>query len=60
MVKTIRITLNDSQHAELGVIKGKRTWYNVLLRGIESIENWSTEPEWAQALMNKIDERGKL
>ena len=60
MVKTIRISLDNHEHKRLEKVKGERTWEDVLLRGIESIENWSTNQAWAQALMNKIEESGEL
>lgn len=56
MVKTIRISLDDSEHGKLEGVKGKKTWYDVLLRGIESIENWPSDVTWAQTLMGKLDE----
>ena len=56
MVKTIRISLDDTEHEKLDRIKGKRTWYDVLIRGIESIENWPREPEWQTATLDRYEE----
>jgi len=38
MVKNIRIALDDIEHEKLERIKGKRTWEEVLLRGIKAID----------------------
>ena len=60
MVKTLRIVLEDSEHAKFDAIKGDKTWYAVLMRGIESIEYFSTDLEWSKSLMNRIDETDGL
>lgn len=56
MVKTIRIVLGDSEHVEFGAIKGERTWYDVMIRGISSIENFPDESSWSRIILNKVDD----
>jgi len=38
LVKTVRIGLEDIEHEEFRIIKGSRTWYDVLLKGIKKME----------------------
>jgi len=56
LVKTIRIVLNDAEHAEFKAIKEKRTWYGVLVRGVSSIENFSSDEAWCKAVLDGIDD----
>lgn len=56
MIKTVRIGLVKSEHTEFKAIKGKRTWYAILVRGISSIENFPDETSWSRAILNKIDD----
>lgn len=56
MIKTIRIGLEKSEHAEFEAIKGERTWYAVMVRGISSIENFPDEISWTRAILNKVDD----
>lgn len=37
MPKTIRITLEDSEHEEWSGVKGEKTWYDVLKKGVELV-----------------------
>jgi len=43
MVKTIRIPLDDLEHEQLEKVKGKRTWYDVVLKGIKALEEEETQ-----------------
>ena len=38
MVKVIRINLDDIEHEKFEKVKGEKTWYDVLLKGIYAIE----------------------
>ena len=54
MVKTVRVHLSDTIHEEWSKIKGSYTWEQVLIRGIEVIENFS-DGKWKQALMETAE-----
>lgn len=54
MVKAIRVYLAEDSHQEWSQIKGDYTWYQVLARGIETMENFS-DTEWTKILMDNID-----
>ena len=66
MVKTIRIVLEDSEHAKFDAIKGDKTWYAVLMRGIESLAFFPSEMDWGDLqtenpqYLHIMDEDGNL
>ena len=38
LVKTVRIGLDDIEHEEFSIIKGEKTWREVLIMGLEAIQ----------------------
>lgn len=40
MVKNVRVTLDDEEYNSMLVVKGERTWIDVLRRGIEALKEW--------------------
>ena len=40
MVKNIRVALDDAEYNSMLVVKGERTWIDVIRRGIEALKEW--------------------
>lgn len=46
MVKNIRSALDDKEYDYMKIVKGDKTWLDVLRRGIESLKAYPDDEGW--------------
>ena len=56
MVKNIRAILDEDEYKKMNLVKGGKTWLDILRRGIESLEAYPEDEGWKKHIEHVLEE----